>query len=105
MLKDILASRDLLPIVQMNDGTPATADNWSARRAEMLKLLETHSYGVTPPAPAWVKGEITREYDRCCAGKAIEHDIDLTFPTPGGDFTFPLVLMRPLHVHKPPVFL
>ncbi|MBR4955477.1 MAG: acetylxylan esterase [Clostridia bacterium] len=105
MLKDTLASRDLLPITQMNDGTPATADNWSARRAEMLKLLETHSYGVTPPAPAWVKGEITREYARCCAGKALEHDIDLTFPTPGGDFTFPLVLMRPLHVPKPPVFL
>ena len=105
MLKDILASRDLLPITQMNDGTPATADNWSARRAEMLKLLETHSYGVTPPAPAWVKGEITREYLRCCAGKAVEHDIDLTFPTPGGDFTFPLVLMRPLNVPKPPVFL
>ena len=52
MLKDILASRDLLPIVQMNDGTPATRDNWDARRAEMLHLLQTHSYGVTPPAPA-----------------------------------------------------
>ena len=81
MLESILASRDLLPIVQMNDGTPATSDNWSARRAEMLKLLETYSYGVTPPAPEYVKGEVVREYARCCAGKAFEQEINITFPT------------------------
>ena len=105
MLKEILKERDLLPVTQMNDGSAATKENWTARRKEMIELLETYSYGVTPPAPAYVKGEVVREYARCCAGKAFEQEINITFPTPNGEFTFPLVLMRPLAAIKPPVFL
>ena len=105
MLKKTLQERDLLPILKMQDGRQVTPRLWQERRAEMIKLLETYSYGITPPAPEYVRGEVVREYARCCAGKAFEQEINITFPTPGGEFTFPLVLMRPLKVEKPPVFL
>ena len=36
MLKDLLAQRNLLPICQMNDGTPASYETWTARREELL---------------------------------------------------------------------
>lgn len=105
MLNQELSSRALLPILTMDDGRPVTRELWPARRAEMRRALETYSYGVTPPPPAHVSGEILSSNPAFCAGKVLEQRIRITFDTPSGDFSFPLALFVPQTVEKPPVFL
>ncbi len=105
MLDQILAERDLLPLLVMNDGRPVTPALWPERRAELLHALQTHSYGFTPPAPERVVGEIVSKNPLYCAGKVLEQRLRITFDTPSGDFTFPLALFVPQWVEKPPVFL
>ncbi len=105
MLDNILKERDLLPILKMNDGREATRDLWQERRKELLDALMTYSYGFTPAPPKSVRGEITSENARCCAGKVLERRVDIKFDTPSGEFSFPLALFIPVTVEKPPVFL
>ncbi|MEA4822971.1 MAG: hypothetical protein VB111_02495 [Clostridiaceae bacterium] len=105
MLEQELASRALLPILTMDDGRPATPALWTERRRELRRALETYSYGVTPPAPDRVTGEIVEEDGIAFAGKVIEQRIRISFDTPSGEFSFPLALFVPQTVDKPPVFL
>ena len=105
MLNELLKERDLLGILEMNDKTPVTRDNWRARRDEMKTLLETYSYGVTPPAPDSVWAEIVSEDDHAYAGKVLQQRINISFDTPGGVFTFPIVLFVPKKYPNAPVFL
>ena len=105
MLDRILKERDLLPILKMNDGRAVTRELWPERRAELKKALETYSYGVTPPPPAAVSAEITKEDDIAYAGKVLEQRITLTFDTPAGPFRLPFALFVPQRAKKPPVFL
>ena len=105
MLKNILKERDLLPILKMKDGRAVTRELWEERRREMLDALMTYSYGFTPPAPRSVVGEVLKENAKSCAGKVIERRINISFDTPGGEFSFPLALFIPLGEEKPPVFL
>ena len=58
MLDQVLKERDLLPVLQHENGTAVTPETWQQRRREMLKALETYSYGVTPTVPVTVKGEV-----------------------------------------------
>ncbi len=105
MLEQELASRALLPILTMDDGRPVTPALWAERRRELRRALETYSYGVTPPAPDKVVGEIVEENTAAYAGKVLEQRIRISFDTPSGEFSFPLALFVPQTVQKPPVFL
>lgn len=108
MLKTLLEERDLLPILAMNDGTPATPATWQARRREMLEALTTYSYGRTPATPSRVWGEAleeSREFTDTYAGKVRQERIRLSFETERGVFSFPFVLSAPKRLPKPPVFL
>jgi hypothetical protein len=59
---DQLPVRKELPdVLTMNDGTKVTrADQWPARRAEIIKALEYYATGQAPPPPGNVRGEIVK---------------------------------------------
>ena len=95
MLDTLLKERNLPALMTMRDGTPVTAENWCARRRELLDTLANWEYGVMPA----VCGETTYKEihrDRIAAGVAVEHVVEVTFPTPdGASFTFPAAIRIP----------
>lgn len=95
MLQQALAERLLPPLLIMNDRQPCTRDSWPKRRQELLRRLETHIYGVTPPAPDDVESQLLRQDDHDLADKAITRQILLRFATPRGGFSFPYHLFLP----------
>ena len=100
-----LKQRNLLPVLAMNDGSPVTPETWEARRKEMMDALVTYSYGVTPPAPLRVWGEIEKDNPKSYGGKVREQRIRLFFETEKGVCSFPVYLFIPNRTEKPPVFL
>ena len=104
MLDKFLKERDLLPILTHEDGTPVTPETWEKRRAEMLKALETYSYGVTDTRPVSVSAEIVKE-QKDYASKVVHQKIALTVSSDLGEFTFPFWIFRPKNVENPPVLL
>ena len=82
MLQQALAERLLPPLLIMNDRQPCTRDSWPKRRQELLRRLETHIYGVTPPAPDDVESQLLRQDDHDLADKAITRQILLRLKTP-----------------------
>lgn len=105
MLKELLKDRDLLPILQHNDGTQVTPASWALRRQELKEALECHSYGHMPPAPEQVWGEVSEDDHDAYAGKVREQGLWIHFKTARGLFAFPVRLYIPLRFEKPPVFL
>ncbi|MBE6937746.1 MAG: hypothetical protein E7460_04240 [Ruminococcaceae bacterium] len=105
MLKELLDQRELLPILQMNDGRDVTLGLWPERRAEMLDALCRHSYGYTPECTGPGKGEVVSEDIYAYAGKVLQQQIKISFPTPSGVFSFMAELFIPKSINKPPVFL
>ena len=81
MLQQALAERLLPPLLIMNDRQPCTRDSWPKRRQELLRRLETHIYGVTPPSPDDVESQLLRQDDHDLADKAITRQILLRFAT------------------------
>ena len=61
MIQERLRQKEYLPVLQMNDGSKVTPETWQQRRQELLKALQRHSYGVTPPAPRRVWGTLGEE--------------------------------------------
>ncbi|NMA07852.1 MAG: acetylxylan esterase [Clostridiales bacterium] len=104
MLESLLASRALPDILKMDDGREVTPALWPERRRELLRKLETYSYGITPPA-AKVTAEIVSEDPHAYAWKVMQRRVNLTFDTPGGPFTFPLIVFIPYTQTPPPVLL
>ncbi|MBQ5601977.1 MAG: acetylxylan esterase [Clostridia bacterium] len=92
-----------LPEIYSGDGPVSLAD-WEARRQEILDILRENVYGFSPKAPDKVSAEVVYE-ELTLADKAIMRKVNLSFDTPGGVFTFPVVLTIPRHVEKPAVFL
>ena len=93
-------------LLTMRDGTPVSdAAQWPRRRAELLDVLGREMYGVMPPAPAAVHGEIESVDDACCAGHARLEHIRLSFDTPGGVFAFPLRFVCPARPGPHPLFI
>lgn len=105
MPKQHLNEKEYLPILAMADGTPVTAENWEARRAEMRKLLETYSYGCTPDVQVKVSGIVKNKGFYHCAGKCVDEEIELTYETKFGKGSFLIQIFTPVAVKKPPVFL
>ena len=94
-VQQLLSERRLPSLLRMSDGTEATKDSWSVRRAELLTILQENIYGVTP-APCPVEGKILKTDERYCAGKVRHHTVALTLHTPYGDHTFPVQLFLPV---------
>src|SRR5690349_5927474 len=94
-----------------NDGARRvkTAQDWDARRAELLELFQREEYGHLPPAPAKVTflpllshtykplSALHRQFKVICdpgerRGPRISIVVDLIFPPGRGDGPFPVIL-------------
>lgn len=105
MVSKLLAEKAYLPVLKMNDGSAVTANTWGIRRQELLEVLQSYSYGFTPPEPKRVWGRILREDPAAYAGKVLEQQVELSFETERGICSFPVSLYIPVKAEKPPVFL
>ncbi len=95
MLEKILEERKLPDVLKMNDGTPVTAENWAARRAEIIEIFETMEYGRIPKTCGPTTAKVL-ESTECCDGCGVTHVVELTFPTLyGGDYSFVSVITIP----------
>lgn len=93
------------PLV-MNDGSKVTnAQQWRKRRAEILRLYETHVYGRTPKTPA-VRFSETSRADKALNGLATRREITvwLTGKT-GGPHLNLLVYVPNKRAGRVPAFL
>ena len=86
-----LQARKLPPVVPEG----MTAEQWPAYRKQLLELFSREEYGFTPPAPEEVRAENLPFDGKSWAGKAKEHLVQLTFDTPGGEFSFPVNVIMP----------
>jgi hypothetical protein len=95
MIKELLEERGLPALMTMKDGSPVTAENWQARRRELLDVLEEMEYGRFPKKLGETAWEEKRQ-ERIAAGVAVCHEMNITFPTPDGEnFTFPAKINIP----------
>ncbi len=94
-LQNLLNERHIPSILKMNDGREVCAENFSERRREILDILAKYEYGLMPQTLGETTWTETRKDDILC-GKAIEHHMSVTFPTPDGEsFSFPVNLTVP----------
>ena len=105
MLDEIIANKKYPSVLTFASGEKVTKDSWQARRQEMKELLEKYSYGVTPPAPSKVWGEVTKTDEFAYAGKVLNQKVTISFETEKGVFTFPIELFIPKRVNRPPLLL
>jgi len=104
LLKNEIDMRALPDLYTHIDGTPVTPETWESRRAELRKILAENEYGYAPGGaltnqlddPSVVYVRETRQKDtNMCAGKVTGEWFDVCFPTPMGEFSFPVRLFRP----------
>ncbi len=94
-LQNLLNERCLPNILKMNDGRDVSAENFSERRREILDILANDEYGIMPKTLGKTTWTENRK-DNILCGKAIEHHMTVTFPTPDGEsFSFPVNLVVP----------
>ena len=101
-----LEKRAVPALMKLNNGERVTKENWEERRKELLDCLSKNLYGYTPPAPPEVKATCTG-VDRwyTFGGKATAEKYDISFDTPTGEYSFPIRVILPKNVEKPPVIL
>jgi len=97
---------DFLPsIFKFNDGTDAdTKEKFLLRREEMLDILAREEYGVMPERKK-ASGKLIKRITKCACGYAVEDVVEITIPTPNGDFTFPIHHLYPVKEGKHPTFV
>ena len=92
MIYKDLENRNLPPIFA--EGT--IAEDWPQMRKELIELLAREEYGFSPEPPPCVKAETSLLEEQAWAGKAEHRQISLQFPTPKGDFSFPVDIILPI---------
>ncbi|MBR2471322.1 MAG: hypothetical protein IKB55_01425 [Clostridia bacterium] len=103
-IKNEINKRHIPSVLKFVNGTAVTKENVAERRAEILDILQKHIYGNMPPAPDFVKGEVAYINDKsCAAGFGIQKIVNITFAINGKSFTFPVNLIFPKDVEKPPL--
>jgi len=96
---------NLPELMRFTDGTPVTADNWEARREEILEVFRCHEYGHTPKGPFTVTSEILKTDERAFASKAPQTDVKLSVTSDEGSFDFPITQLIPKCTHKVPAIV
>ena len=106
VLSEKIKFRKLPDLFTLSDGSKvASLEDWERRREEIREVLLREEYGFMPEAPAEVRA-VTQERDEgAFANKAVWAKLQICFDTPKGEFSFPVDLIVPKAVAKPPVFL
>ncbi|MEZ6087420.1 MAG: acetylxylan esterase [Pirellulaceae bacterium] len=96
------------PLV-FEDGRPVkTADDWSARRSEILRQFEKYVYGKSPDKPAGLSFQTIEESDEALDGKAIRKQVRVFFDaekTVSMDVLIYLPREKVLQAGKVPLFV
>lgn len=92
------------PLVMADGTTVTTADGFEARKAEILKLFETHVYGILPKAGFTTAFEVVEQGD-ALEGTAIRKQIKITVSTEKGTSDALMLLYIPRQTRKAPVIL
>ncbi len=102
-VKEQLKARQLPDLFTFADGTPVTAENAARRQAELMEIMRREVYGPAVPDPDYVSGEVVSEGRNAdFAGKASRKQIRITFGIGEKSFSFPMVLVMPRNIEKPP---
>lgn len=93
--------------LMMNDGTKVeTADQWSARRAELYELFAREMFGQTPDLPVTVDFTIAEDNSDAFEGKVRRRQIDVTLSRNDRSLTVRLLVYTPANSSQPvPTFL
>ena len=106
MITKELIKRALPDVLTLTDGRIVDSQlSWSERREEILELLCSEIYGVSPPPPQKVTAVTEKFNDNAFAGKAVHSLIHIKFDTPKGEFSFPINLIVPKKIANAPLFL
>ena len=75
------------------DGRPvATAADWPARRAEVLRLFEEHVYGRSPAAPPGMRSVVVESDPRSLGGLATRRQVRVLLDGTEGGPAFEILL-------------
>lgn len=97
--------KNIPEVLRLNNGNQIeNKSDFALRRKEILELLAREEYGILPAAPERVNGTITDVLE-ACAGLGSLELITISFPTPNGEFSFPLKLFLPKSDKKVPLFV
>lgn len=106
MIREELEQRHLPKLLVSEDGTEINnITQWEGRRREIKEILDNFLVGIVPPLKPKTRGIIQKTKEDTFAGKAIYHHIDIEIDTAGGFFSFPVHMVLPKGVEKPPMFL
>jgi hypothetical protein len=106
MLKEKLCFLNLPQLLISNNGrTVKNSDDWDIRRKEIIDILSENIYGKMPERPEKVTGRQVDYNPNAFAGKATQTKIMIGFQTPMGMFEFPVILLKPKNIKKPPLIL
>ncbi len=94
-IENMLCELKLPELLKFSDGREVTAENFEARRLEILDILSREEYGYAPPAPEKLDVKITDSKKRQFAGKGDVNELLFTVPTEKGDFSFPVTEIIP----------
>ncbi len=98
MIYKDLAKLELPPILKPG----SEAKDWPQRRKELIELFSREEYGFSPPPPSFTGSKVLKsETGNSWAGKAEYREVELTVPTPKGDFSFPVDFVLPYSENVP----
>lgn len=92
-------------LISKNGLTVTNHCEWKIRREEIIDIICEQEYGRIPSPPEKVMSKQIDFAENAFAGKATQAKIILSFQTPKGLFEFPITLIKPKNVVKPPLIL
>ena len=93
---------ELPELLQMRDGTRVeTAEQWPARRAELLELYEDQMFGVAPAAPPVVRYTVLEQDRKALDGLAHRKQVRIDFSASGDGPVLNLLLYTPAAARSP----
>ncbi len=95
------------PLIMLDGSKVTTAEQWrSKRRPEVLKLFQTHVYGVSPAAPKKLNFKVYDQGEKALDGKAIRTQVTIYFTSKDDGPKMDVLIYLPAKATKPvPCFL
>ncbi|HHW08649.1 MAG TPA: acetylxylan esterase [Firmicutes bacterium] len=94
--ESLVPSYTLPELLVFADGRPVTdAAAWRERRAEILKLFETHVYGKAPGKPEHMSFDLLERSEQALDGKAVRKQVRITMKQGAAEAAIDLLIYLP----------
>ena len=100
-MKEILAKMNLPKVLE--DGF--VKSDWDKRRRELVDILANEEFGIMPSAPEKIDVEVKLDNKEGLGGGTVHKEVNISFDTEKGKFTFPITYFAPNDGKKHPVFV